>query len=159
MRVQTADGELFFLHTTLLPEDPRILLRSIDAIRETRASPANAGDAGSLVDERDPAGGLLDQGLLTGDEFDQVKARADCRRGISGSAEPLQAGAVAVGEGEGAAVAGEHGHLVVARGRAGRCAGTTPGASLVSHVTSRSPTVRANCSRWGGVTYQSTEEW
>jgi hypothetical protein len=76
VRVQTADGELFFLHTTLLPEDLRILLsRGISAIRETRASLANAGDAGSLVDELTRLAALLDKGLLTRDEFDQVKAR------------------------------------------------------------------------------------
>ena len=76
LSLRTADGELFFLHTTLLPEDLRIRLsRGISAIRETRASLANAGDAGSLVDELTRLAGLLDQGLLTRDEFDQVKAR------------------------------------------------------------------------------------
>jgi Short C-terminal domain len=49
--------------------------RGISAIRETRASLANAGDAGSLVDELTRLAGLLDQGLLTRDEFDQLKAR------------------------------------------------------------------------------------
>ena len=57
---------------------------------------------------------------------------------------------MAVGEGERAAVAGEHGHLLVVDGRS--VPGTTPGASLVSHVTPRPRTVRANCSRCGGVT-------
>jgi hypothetical protein len=46
-----------------------------------------------------------------------------------GASEPLQAGAVAVGQGEGAAVAGEHGHLLVGRrpGGAGHDAGRLAG--------------------------------
>jgi Short C-terminal domain len=82
VRIQTADGELFFLHTSMLPEDVRVLLsRGISAVREARASLASAADghgrpsAVSLVDELTRLAGLLDQGLLTKEEFDQLKAR------------------------------------------------------------------------------------
>jgi Short C-terminal domain len=82
VRVQTADGELFFLNTSMLPEDVRVVLsRGVSAVREARASLANAADgnrppsAVSLVDELTRLAGLLDKGLLTKEEFDQLKAR------------------------------------------------------------------------------------
>ena len=87
VRIQTADGELFFLHTTLLPEDLRVLLsRGISEIREARASLASAEhtyrppDARSLVDELSRLAGLLDGGLLTRDEFNQLKSRLIAER-------------------------------------------------------------------------------
>jgi hypothetical protein len=82
VRVQTADSELFFLHTQLLPEDLRVhLSRGLVAVREAQGSVAGAGDrqedsqSGSLVDELSRLAGLLDSGLLTREEFDQLKAR------------------------------------------------------------------------------------
>jgi Short C-terminal domain len=82
VRVQTADGELFFLHTTLPPDELRVRLsRGISAVREARASFAGTGDgagqsgARSLVDELSRLAGLLDRGLLTREEFDQLKTR------------------------------------------------------------------------------------
>lgn len=78
VRIQTADSELFFLHTTMLPEDLRIhLSRGIGAVREAQASATNSGgnDPVSLVDELSRLAGLLDSGLLTRDEFDQLKAK------------------------------------------------------------------------------------
>jgi Short C-terminal domain len=82
VRIQAADGELFFLHTTALPEDVRILLsRGISAVREARASLASPADgnrppsAVSLVDELTRLARLLDGGLLTREEFDHLKAR------------------------------------------------------------------------------------
>jgi putative oligomerization/nucleic acid binding protein len=82
VRIQIADGELFFLHTTLLPEDLRIhLSRGIGAVRKAQAA-ANGSEnkerqpgSVSLVDELSRLAGLLDSGLLTRDEFDQLKAR------------------------------------------------------------------------------------
>jgi hypothetical protein len=82
VRIQTADSELFFLHTTLLPDDLRIhLSRALGAVREGKASAISSGDnekppgLGSLVDELSRLGGLLDSGLLTREEFDQLKAK------------------------------------------------------------------------------------
>ena len=57
---------------------------------------------------------------------------------------------MAVGQREWPAVAGQHGHLLVAGGAA--VPGTTPGASLLSQLTPRRPTVAANCSRCRAVT-------
>lgn len=64
------------------PDELRILLsRGISAVREARAAMADTGDgarqpaARSLVDELSRLAGLLDRGLLTRDEFDQLKAR------------------------------------------------------------------------------------
>jgi hypothetical protein len=82
VRIQTAESEVFFLHTTLLPEDLRIhLSRGIGAVRAAQASAISPGNrerqAGpvSLVDELSRLAGLLDNGLLTRDEFDQLKAK------------------------------------------------------------------------------------
>lgn len=82
VRIQTKDSELFFLHTTLLPDDLRIhLSRGICAVREAQASIASAADnraqpgAAPLVDELSRLASLLDSGLLTREEFDQLKAK------------------------------------------------------------------------------------
>jgi Short C-terminal domain len=82
VRVQSRDGELFFLHTELLPEDLRIhLSRGLGAVREAQTSAADSLDnqsqpcSGSLVDELTRLAGLLDSGLLTREEFDQLKAK------------------------------------------------------------------------------------
>jgi hypothetical protein len=82
VRIQTADSEQFFLHTTLLPDDLRILLsRGLGAIREAQAAATSsevsnrpAGPA-SLVDELSRLAGLLDSGMLTRDEFELLKAK------------------------------------------------------------------------------------
>jgi len=82
VRIQTTDSELFFLHTTLLPDDLRVhLSRGIGAVREARASAASSGDNArqpgpvALVDELSKLAGLLDSGLLTREEFVQLKAK------------------------------------------------------------------------------------
>ena len=82
VQVQTADSELFFLHTTLLPEDLRIALsRGLGAVREAQPSAGNADTSGgqrapaSLVDEVSRLATLLSEGLLTREEFDLLKAK------------------------------------------------------------------------------------
>jgi hypothetical protein len=82
VRVQTADSELFFLHTTLLPEDLRIALsRGLGAAREgQRPQPgtdvvASDRSPASLVDELTRLAALLSDGLLTREEFEQLKVR------------------------------------------------------------------------------------
>jgi hypothetical protein len=82
VRIQTADSELFFLHTALLPDDLRIhLSRGIGAVREARAATISSADPdiqpdpASLVDELSRLATLLDSGLLTREEFDQLKAK------------------------------------------------------------------------------------
>lgn len=82
VRIQTANSELFFLHTTLLPEDLRIhLSRGLGAARAAQASSTSPGDrkkqagTASLLDELSRLAGLLDSGLLTREEFDQLKAK------------------------------------------------------------------------------------
>jgi len=82
VRTQTADSELYFLHTSLLPEDLRIQLsRGLGAVREANASStAPEGSQGhqgpaSFVDELSRLAGLLDSGLLTREEFEHLKAR------------------------------------------------------------------------------------
>jgi hypothetical protein len=82
VRIQTADSELFFLHTVLLPDDLRIhLSRGIGAVREAQVSASGSADNGSqlgsasLVNELSRLAGLLDTGLLTRAEFDQLKAK------------------------------------------------------------------------------------
>jgi hypothetical protein len=81
VRIQTADSELFFLHTILLPDDLRIhLSRGLGAVRMAQASATSPKDSekhtvtASLVDELSRLAGLLDSGLLTREEFDQLKA-------------------------------------------------------------------------------------
>lgn len=82
IRIQTADSELFFLHTTLVPEDLRIALsRALGAIRQAQAQPESTradqppAGTGSLGQELSRLATLLSEGLLTRDEFDQLKAR------------------------------------------------------------------------------------
>ena len=81
VRVQSSDSELFFLHTALLPDDLRIhLSRGIGAVREAQATTTMEDDerrpaSASLVDELSRLAGLLDSGLLTREEFDQLKAK------------------------------------------------------------------------------------
>lgn len=86
VRVQTANSELFFLHTELLPEDLRIRLsRGLGAVREAQAA-ARHEDNQSLSRPESVAGelsrlaALLDSGLLTKQEFDQLKARLIARQ-------------------------------------------------------------------------------
>ena len=82
VQIQTTDSELFFLHTALTPDDLRIHLSpGIGAVRQTRASATSPADtdrepgSASPVDELSRLAGLLDSGLLTREEFDQLKAR------------------------------------------------------------------------------------
>jgi hypothetical protein len=82
VQIQTADSELFFLHTVLPPDELRIhLARGIGAVRQAQdpaASPDDTQpriDAAAVVTELSRLAGLLDAGLLTRPEFDQLKAR------------------------------------------------------------------------------------
>jgi hypothetical protein len=81
VRVQTAGSELFFLHTELLPEDLRIRLsRGLGAVREAQAAARHEDNQSlsrpeSVADELSRLAALLDSGLLTREEFDQLKAR------------------------------------------------------------------------------------
>jgi hypothetical protein len=81
VRIQAAASELFFLHTKLLPEDLRVALsRGIGAVRDARLPPAVANQVAppsltSPVDELTRLAALLNDGLLTREEFDRLKAR------------------------------------------------------------------------------------
>jgi hypothetical protein len=81
LQIQAADGELFFLHTKMVPQDLRIhLSRAIVAIRGAKASAATMEDrvqvgSASPLDELERLARLLEDGLLTREEFDQLKAR------------------------------------------------------------------------------------
>lgn len=82
VQIQTADSELFFLHTALPPEDLRVhLSRGIGAVRQARAAATSPADSerqpgpASPTDDLSKLAGLLDSGLLTREEFDQLKAR------------------------------------------------------------------------------------
>jgi hypothetical protein len=81
VRIQTADSELFFLHTVLPPDELRIhLARGIGAVRQARELAAGPddidprADAAPVVTELSRLAGLLEAGLLTRPEFDQLKA-------------------------------------------------------------------------------------
>jgi hypothetical protein len=80
LQIQAADGELFFLHREMVPQDLRIhLSRAIVAIRDAVPSAAtmdSGGQAGSVsrLDELERLARLLKEGLLTREEFDQLKA-------------------------------------------------------------------------------------
>jgi hypothetical protein len=80
--IQTADSELFFLCGNMKPDELRIHLSpAFGRIREIRgtAEIARKNDAdpnnSSVVSELDKAAKLLDRGLITRQEFDQLKAR------------------------------------------------------------------------------------
>jgi hypothetical protein len=92
VQIQTADSELFFLHTILPPDELRIhLARGIGAVREARELAAalddtdQGTDAASVVTELSRLAGLLDSGLLTRPEFDQLKARLLAGQGPASS--------------------------------------------------------------------------
>jgi hypothetical protein len=81
VRIQAAGSELFFLHTELLPEELRVVLsRGIGAVREAQPPTVGAA-AGAPPSMKSPAheltrlAALLNDGLLTRDEFDRLKAR------------------------------------------------------------------------------------
>jgi Short C-terminal domain len=81
LQIQATGGELFFLHTEMLPGALRMQLsRAIVAIRNAKANAApteSGGQAGpaSRLDELERLARLLKDGLLTREEFDQLKAR------------------------------------------------------------------------------------
>jgi hypothetical protein len=81
VRVQGAACELFFLHTTVTPEQLRIYMsRALGAIRSARAAMAPnhvqpASRPASPVEELAKLAGMLESGLLTREEFDRLKAR------------------------------------------------------------------------------------
>jgi hypothetical protein len=91
IRLNAPVGELFFLCTTELPDTLRIALsRPLAAIGQVRAARAPAiapqtSDASAKVAELSRLASLLDAGLLTRAEFDQLKAQL-----LSGSgADPV----------------------------------------------------------------------
>jgi len=81
IRVQVRDRELFFLCTTTAPDQLRILLsRPLGTIRDARAGRARAAapqpsDASVKIAELDRLASLLDAGLLSRDEFNQLKSQ------------------------------------------------------------------------------------
>jgi hypothetical protein len=81
LHIQAAAGELFFLHTKMVPQDLRIFLsRAIVAIRNAEVS-ADVKESEvqvssvSRLDELERLAKLLEDGLLTREEFDQLKAK------------------------------------------------------------------------------------
>jgi hypothetical protein len=82
LRIQAGASEVFFLNTETEPEQLRIQLsRALGAIREihsanTSSSPARTpSGVVSLVDELSRLSSLLENGLLTREEFDTLKAQ------------------------------------------------------------------------------------
>lgn len=74
VRIQAATCELFLLWAKTTPEQPRIeLSQPLGAIRAARA-PSRASPA-SLVAELSKAAEMFQAGLLTREEFDQLKTR------------------------------------------------------------------------------------
>lgn len=80
--MQTADSELFFLCTRIEPDGLRIHLSpAFGRIREVLCTAAIPGQDDvdpknqSVISELDKAAALLDRGLITREEFDQLKAR------------------------------------------------------------------------------------
>ena len=78
MRIQAAGCELFLLCTTTGPEALRICLsRPLGAVRQARAAATAGTDGGvaaSLVDQLGRLAAMLENGLLTREEFDRLKA-------------------------------------------------------------------------------------
>jgi len=78
MRIQAAGCELFLLCTTAEPEALRIgLSRPLGAVRQARAAATAGTDGGvaaSLVDQLGRLAAMLENGLLTREEFDRLKA-------------------------------------------------------------------------------------
>jgi hypothetical protein len=80
LQIQATVGELFFLHTKMVPQDLRIFLsRAIVAVRDAKVSTdakESEGHVGSAsqLDELERLARLLEGGLLTREEFDQLKA-------------------------------------------------------------------------------------
>jgi putative oligomerization/nucleic acid binding protein len=79
---QTTDSELFFLYTKTTPDQLRIdLSPTLGRIRKTLASARinrqseDGPDATSIVKQLMDASLLLDRGLITRDEFEQLKAQ------------------------------------------------------------------------------------
>lgn len=80
--IQTVDSELFFLSAETEPDQLRInLSRGLGRIREVLGSTAvdqqakQNKDFSSAISELDKAVALLDRGLLTREEFQQLKSR------------------------------------------------------------------------------------
>jgi len=72
LRIQGTGCELFFLSTTITPEQLRIAMsRPLGAIRSARAATAPP----SLAGELSKLAGMLEKGLLTREEFDLMKGR------------------------------------------------------------------------------------
>jgi hypothetical protein len=82
VRVEATGAELFILNTKVEPDSLRISLsRALGSIRQARPAPGAAAIGpelprpGSVVDELSRIAGMLESGLLSRQEFDQLKAR------------------------------------------------------------------------------------
>jgi hypothetical protein len=78
LRIQSSASELFLLNTTMTPGQLRMhLSRPLGAIRAARAAPAGnqAASVLSPVDELTRLAAMLENGLLTREEFDLLKGR------------------------------------------------------------------------------------
>jgi hypothetical protein len=83
VRVQGANYEFFLLYTELTPEQLRIeLSQPLGTIRQAQSAMSRSGNIGSVspqgtsvVEELNKLADLLERGLLTRDEFEQMKAR------------------------------------------------------------------------------------
>jgi hypothetical protein len=78
LRIQSSASELFLLNTKMTPGQLRMhLSRPLGAIRAARAAPAahQAASVSSPVDELAKLASMLQNGLLTREEFDLLKAR------------------------------------------------------------------------------------
>jgi hypothetical protein len=83
VRVQGANYEFFLLYTELTPEQLRIeLSRPLGAIRQAQSVTSRSESRGSVssqgtsvVEELNKLADFLERGLLTRDEFEQMKTR------------------------------------------------------------------------------------
>lgn len=83
VRIQSTSCELFLLHTKATPDRLRIeMSRALGTIRSARAAETSGeihqearAEAPSPVEELTKLADLLEKGLLTREEFDQMKAR------------------------------------------------------------------------------------
>jgi hypothetical protein len=72
VRVQAADHERFFLHTTSHPDVLRIELSpALGRIRHAQAASKQV----SIADELARLAAMVDRGILTREEFNRLKAR------------------------------------------------------------------------------------
>jgi hypothetical protein len=84
VRIRSEDSEYYFRHAEKRPDELRLelsaALMAIDSARAVQASdPHELADdnltAGSVPDQLSKLASLLERGLITRDEFEQIKAR------------------------------------------------------------------------------------